>query len=173
MGLTSKLQVQNKRKVGKVVHFGNFFFHIFISFIFAVLYMASYLAIDYGKKRSGIAVSDPLKIIATGLCTVDTAALMDFLKRYIQQEAVELFVVGMPTQWDDSDTHATPLVRAFILDLQRNFPDIPVKTVDEWGTSRDALRTLVQSGVPKMKRRNKALLDEVSATIILQEYMSR
>ncbi len=133
--------------------------------------MARILSIDYGKKRTGIAVTDPLQIIATGLTTVNTADFISFLKKYTRQEKVELFLIGYPLNLDDTETHGTPLVKKAIKDLEKHFPHIPVKTVDERYTSKMASQTLLDSGLKKKKRQNKALLDETSATILLQEYL--
>jgi putative Holliday junction resolvase len=129
------------------------------------------LAIDYGKKRTGIAVTDPMQLIATGLTTVDTPQLMTFLKKYFEQEAVELVLIGMPVSLRNDDTHATPLVRHFITQFQKQFPTMPIKTLDERFTSKMAAQTLIDSGLKKKERQNKALLDEVSAVILLQGYM--
>lgn len=133
--------------------------------------MARILAIDYGKKRTGIAVSDPFQIIATGLTTVETKQLFPFLKDYFSREQVELIIIGEPKNLDDSDTHATPLVKKCIVDLQKNFPSIPVKTVDERYTSKLASRAMLEMGLKKKQRRDKALVDEIAATIMLQDYM--
>jgi putative Holliday junction resolvase len=133
--------------------------------------MARILSIDYGKKRTGIAVTDPLQIIANGLCTVDTKELIPFLKKYMQQEQVELIIIGEPKNLDDSDTHATPLVRKCIEELRKHFPAVPVKKVDERYTSKLAVQSMVESGMKKKDRRNKKLIDEIAATIILQQYM--
>ena len=135
--------------------------------------MARILAIDYGGKRTGVAVTDPLQIIATGLCTVETPKLMAYLKNYIAQEQVELFIVGMPVNWDDSATHATPLVEKFIKELNKNFPSIPVKEVDERYTSKMASQAMIEMGMKKKQRQNKAMVDEIAATIMLQEYLNR
>ncbi|ANE50210.1 Holliday junction resolvase RuvX [Flavisolibacter tropicus] len=133
--------------------------------------MARILSIDYGGKRTGLAVTDPLQIIATGLCTVETPKLMSFLKDYFAKEPVELILIGMPTNWDDSDTHATPLVKKFIEQFKKNFPAMPVKEVDERYTSKMASQAIAQMGLKKKQRQNKALVDEVAATIMLQEYL--
>ncbi|HEX6334917.1 MAG TPA: Holliday junction resolvase RuvX [Flavisolibacter sp.] len=135
--------------------------------------MSRIMAIDYGAKRTGLAVSDPLKIIATGLTTVQTSALMTFLKDYFRAEQVERVIIGMPANWDDSDTHATPLVKKFIADFQKQFPSIPVVEVDERFTSKMATRAMVEMGMKKKQRRDKKLVDEIAATIMLQEYMQR
>jgi putative Holliday junction resolvase len=131
------------------------------------------LAIDYGKKRTGIAVTDTLKIIATGLCTVETPKLMVFLKNYFSKELVEEVIIGMPTNLDNSDTHATPLVRNFIKAFQKHVPSIPIKEVDERLTSRLASRAMIEMGLKKKQRQNKALIDEIAATIMLQEYLNK
>jgi putative Holliday junction resolvase len=129
------------------------------------------MAIDYGKKRTGLAVTDPLQIIATGLTAVDTHQIWTFLKNYFSAEPVELVLIGEPKNLDDSDTHATPLVKAFITKFKKDFPAIPIQTVDERYTSKMAMRALIDSGVKKKDRRDKKLIDEVSATIMLQEYL--
>lgn len=135
--------------------------------------MARILSIDYGKKRTGLAVTDPLKIIATGLTTVETPKLMAYLKEYLAREVVEEVIVGMPTNMDDSDTHATPLVRAFIKSFQKAHPLIPVREVDERFTSKMATRAMLEMGLKKKQRQNKALVDEIAATIMLQEYLQK
>lgn len=129
------------------------------------------LALDYGKKRTGLAVTDPLQLIASGLTTVLTHELIPYLRKYIAQEPVELFVIGEPKNLDGEATHGTALVEECIRILQKNFPEIPVKKMDERFTSKMAFRSLIDSGVKKKDRQNKALVDEVSATIILQEYL--
>jgi putative Holliday junction resolvase len=129
------------------------------------------LCIDYGLKRTGIAVTDPLRIIATGLTTVDSPGLIPFLKKYFQQENVELIVIGEPKNLDDSDTHATPLVKQIIVKLEKEFPLIPIKTVDERFTSKMAKQAMIDMGMKKRDRRNKRTVDEIAATIMLQEYM--
>jgi putative holliday junction resolvase len=129
------------------------------------------LSIDYGGKRTGLAATDPLKIIATGLCTVETPRLLAFLKDYFSKEQVELVIIGMPVNWDDSATHATPLVQKFIKDFQKNFPSIPIKEVDERFTSKLASQAMLQMGLKKKQRQNKAMIDEIAATIMLQEYL--
>lgn len=133
--------------------------------------MPRIICIDYGLKRTGIAVTDPLQIIATGLTTIHPKELIPFLKDYFSREQVELILIGWPTNWDDSATHATPLVEKFIKDLQKNFPAIPVKKVDERYTSKMAKDAMLEMGLKKMQRRKKALVDEIAATIMLQEYM--
>jgi putative Holliday junction resolvase len=131
------------------------------------------IAIDYGLKRTGLAVTDPLKIIATGLTTVESKQLIPFLKEYFSKEEVELIIIGEPKNWDDTDTHATPLVNKIILDLQKNFPSIPLKKVDERFTSKLASRAMVEMGLKRKQRQNKALIDKIAATILLQEYLRK
>ena len=133
--------------------------------------MARILSIDYGLKRTGIAVTDPLKIIATGLTTVASKELITFLKEYFSREEVELIIIGEPKNWDDTDTHATPLVEKFIKELQKNFPAMPVKKVDERYTSKMAKDSMLEMGLTKKKRRDKKLVDKIAATILLQEYL--
>ncbi len=135
--------------------------------------MARILSIDYGGKRTGLAVTDPLQIIATGLCTMETKNLIAFLKDYFLKETVELIIIGMPANLDDTDTHATPLVKNFIRQLQKNFPSIPVKEMDERFTSKLASQAMLQMGLKKKQRRNKGLIDEIAATMMLQEYLNK
>ncbi|HVU57355.1 MAG TPA: Holliday junction resolvase RuvX [Puia sp.] len=135
--------------------------------------MPRIMAIDYGLKRTGIAVTDPLQIIASGLTTVESPKLIAFLKDYFKKETVELLLVGEPKNWDDSDTHATPLVRELLVRLQKEFPGIPLLTVDERYTSKMASRAMIDMGLKKKQRQNKALVDEIAATIMLQEYLER
>jgi len=131
------------------------------------------MAIDYGLRRTGIAVTDPLQIIATGLTTVETPKLMVFLKEYLRAEAVELILIGEPKNWDDSDTHATQPVRDAIAQLKKEFPQVPLQPVDERFTSKMASRAMIEMGMKKKQRRNKALIDEIAATILLQEWLER
>jgi putative holliday junction resolvase len=133
--------------------------------------MARILCIDYGLKRTGIAVTDPLQIISTGLATVDTHHLIPFLKKYFLEEMVELILIGHPKNLDNSDTHATPLVDRIIAQLKKEFPQIPVKPVDERYTSKMAKQAMLEMGMKKKDRRNKRTVDEIAATIMLQEYM--
>ncbi|MEO5999141.1 MAG: Holliday junction resolvase RuvX [Chitinophagaceae bacterium] len=133
--------------------------------------MSRIIAIDYGLKRTGLAVTDPFKIIATGLTAIESKLLIPFLKNYFLQESVELIIIGEPKNLDDSDTHATPLVVQCVQELVKNFPAIPVMKVDERFTSKMAVQSMVQSGMKKKDRRNKALVDEIAATILLQEYL--
>lgn len=133
--------------------------------------MSRIIAIDYGLKRTGLAVTDPLQIIATGLTTVESKQLIPFLKDYFNKEQVERIVIGEPKNWDDTDTHATPLVEKCIKELQKNFPAIPITKVDERYTSKMAKQAMIDMGMKKMQRRNKAIVDEIAATIMLQDYM--
>ncbi len=129
------------------------------------------LCIDYGAKRTGIAVTDPFKIIATALTTVATKEVFVFLKNYIKNEQVELILVGAPVNLDDSKTHATPLVQQFLKRLQKEIPGIPVKTIDERYTSKMAVRAMVDMGMKKKDRRQKENIDKIAATLMLQEYL--
>jgi putative Holliday junction resolvase len=133
--------------------------------------MARILAIDYGGKRTGLAVTDPLQIIATGLATIDSKELIPYLKNYIATEEVELIIIGLPTNWDDSDTHATPLVKKVIKKLKQALPEMPIKTVDERYTSKMAKDAMLEMGMKKKDRRVKGNVDIIAATIILQEYL--
>ena len=129
------------------------------------------MAIDYGKKRTGLAVSDPLKIIAGALDTVDTARLMDWIKDYLRREDVEQFVVGLPKQTNGLDSENLPRVQTFVRQLEEVFPQVPVTWWDERYTSVMAHQTMLQSGISRKARRDKALVDRIAATIILQSYM--
>jgi putative Holliday junction resolvase len=133
--------------------------------------MPRIISIDYGLKRTGLAVTDPLQIIATGLTTVESRNLIPFLRDYFAREQVEMIIIGEPRNWDDSPTHATPLVEKCIRELQKHFPTIPVKKVDERYTSKMAKDAMLEMGLRKKERRNKALVDEIAATIMLQEYL--
>lgn len=135
--------------------------------------MARIIAIDYGLKRTGLAVTDPLQIIATGLTTIESPRIINFLRDYFAKEPVERIIIGDPRNWDDTDTHATPLVREVIERLKKKFPTIPLETVDERYTSKMASQAMIDMGMKKMQRRNKALVDEIAATIMLQEYLQR
>lgn len=133
--------------------------------------MARIMAIDYGGKRTGIAVTDPLQIIATGLTTIASSEMIPFLKKYFQNEQVELIVIGMPKNWDESDTHGTEPALQAVAKLRKEFPAIPVKEVDERYTSKMAKDAMLQMGMKKKDRRDKKIIDEIAATIILQEYL--
>lgn len=133
--------------------------------------MARLLAIDYGRKRTGIAVSDTLQIIANGLTTVPSHTLIDFLKEYIAKEPVERIIIGMPRQMNYEESESMQYIKPFVKKLQKELPTIPFEYFDERFTSQMALQTMIDGGVKKKKRQNKALIDEISATIILQGYM--
>jgi putative Holliday junction resolvase len=133
--------------------------------------MPRILAIDYGSKRTGLAVTDPLQIIATGLETIESRELIPYLKNYMLTESVERIIIGMPRNWDDSDTHATPLVKTAISMLQRAFPGMPIQPVDERYTSKMAKDAMLEMGMKKKERRVKGNVDLIAATIILQEYL--
>ncbi len=133
--------------------------------------MGRIIAIDFGKKRTGIAVTDELQIIASGLKTVNTDELLTFLKDYTQKEKVDLFLMGKPKQMNNTDSDSEQLILPFITKLTKQFPQIPLQRVDERFTSKMAFQTMIDSGLKKKQRRNKALVDEISATIILQSYL--
>ncbi len=135
--------------------------------------MARVLSIDYGKRRTGLAVTDPCQIIAGGLTTVETSSLMKFLQEYIAKEPVERFVVGLPRQTNGLDSENLPRIQAFVNKLTAIFPNIPVEWWDERYTSVLAHRAMLDSGIGRKARQNKALVDEISATIILQGWMER
>lgn len=133
--------------------------------------MGRFLAIDYGQKRTGIAVSDTMKIIANGLTTVPSEQLLSFLKDYLTKEQVEVVVVGLPTQSNGQPSENQKRVQSFVQKFQQTFPHIPVEWYDERFTSVLAQRAMIDGGLKKKARQNKALVDEISATIILQDYM--
>ncbi len=133
--------------------------------------MGRILSIDFGIKRTGLAVTDPLKIIATGLKTVDTKDLVSFLKDYFAKEEVELILVGEPKNWDESETHASKPANDFVKEIKKVFPSIPVKRIDERFTSKMASRAMLDMGLKKKQRQDKRLIDEIAATIMLQEYL--
>ncbi|WP_194767847.1 Holliday junction resolvase RuvX [Tamlana sp. I1] len=135
--------------------------------------MARILALDYGTKRTGIAVTDAMQIIASGLTTVNTKELLTFLKDYTKQEQVELFLVGEPKQMDNTASQSEAYIVPFLAKLEKAFPNIPIKRVDERFTSKMAFQTMIDSGLNKKQRQNKALIDEISATIILQDYLHK
>lgn len=131
------------------------------------------LALDYGKRRTGIAITDEMQLIASGLTTVDTDELMAFLKAYLDVENVTGIVVGEPKQMNNLPSESEVLIQPFIKRLAKQFPHTPIYRQDERFTSKMAIQSLVQAGVKKKQRRNKALVDEVSATLILQAYLNR
>ena len=133
--------------------------------------MPRILSIDYGGKRTGLAVTDPLQIIATGLETIESRELIPWLKKYLSQEQVELIIIGLPKNWDESDTHGTPLVEAAIKKIQKEFPAMPLKMVDERYSSKMAKDAMLEMGMKKKDRRVKGNVDVIAATIILQEYL--
>jgi putative holliday junction resolvase len=134
--------------------------------------MGRILAIDYGKKRTGLAVTDPLRIIATALDTVDTATLLEFLKKYLAKETVDEFVVGMPKTLKNEDSEIAPLVRVFVQVLKKEFPEKPIHLADERFTSKIAQQAMIAGGMKKKDRQIKANVDKISATIILQDFMN-
>ncbi len=133
--------------------------------------MGRILAIDYGTKRTGIAITDELQLIASGLTTVSTNELISFLRDYFASEKVELILVGEPTQKDGTPSDVEEEIQKFLKKFYKTFPALEVKRVDERYTSKMAFQTMIDSGLKKKQRRNKALIDEISATIILQEYL--
>lgn len=133
--------------------------------------MARIMALDFGTKRTGVAVTDELQMIASGLTTVKTAELMDFLQKYFRDEKVELVVVGEPKQKDESASDSEVYIQEFLKAFAKKFPEMPVKREDERFTSKMAFQSMIDSGLKKKKRRNKALIDEISATLILQSYL--
>lgn len=133
--------------------------------------MGRFLALDYGTKRTGIAVSDTLRIIANGLATVPTHTLLDYLKSYIEREDVECIIVGLPKQMNNEYSESMRHIRPFVKKLKSLYPNIPIELYDERFTSALAQKTIIDAGLKKKDRQNKALVDEVSAVIILQSYM--
>ena len=135
--------------------------------------MPRILAIDYGQKRTGIAVTDELQIIASGLTTIPTETALTFLKEYFQKEAVAKVLVGEPKQMNGEPSQSAPMIEAFVVKFKTAFPDMEVVRVDERFTSKMAFQTMIDSGLKKKQRQNKALIDEISATIMLRDYLSR
>lgn len=135
--------------------------------------MARILAFDYGKKRIGIAVSDELQLIASGLTTIETKKIFSFLTAYLKEEQVSIFVVGEPKQMDYTQSESEVLIVTFIQKLQSTFPKIPIVRIDERFTSKMAYEAMIQNGLKKKQRRNKGLIDEISATLILQTYLNQ
>lgn len=133
--------------------------------------MARILALDFGTKRTGIAVTDEQQIIASGLTTVHTKELVTFLKDYLAKEDVELFLIGEPKQMDNTVSESEKYIRPFMAKLREIFPEIPIKRVDERFTSKMAFQAMIDSGLKKKQRQNKALVDQISATLILQSYL--
>ncbi len=135
--------------------------------------MGRILAIDYGKKRVGLAVTDPMKMIANGLDTIHPNELMKYLDGYCSSENVETIVVGYPKQMNNTDSEAVEYIRPFLKKLRKQFPDIPVELEDERFTSKMALDTMIQGGMKKKQRQDKSNVDRISATIILQSFLER
>lgn len=133
--------------------------------------MGRIIALDYGKKRTGVAVTDPLQLIANGLTTIDSDQLIYWLKDYFKVEPVDKIILGYPTNLDGTDTHITAKVRKVKASLEKVFPDKEVILIDEWYSSKMAFQTMIDSGLSQKARRNKALIDEISATIILKDYL--
>lgn len=129
------------------------------------------MALDYGTKRTGVAVTDEQKIIASGLTTVDSKNLLSFLKDYFDKENVELVLIGEPKQKDGSVSENEKKIQVFLKSFRKEFPEMPVQRVDERFTSKMAFQTMIDSGLKKKQRQNKALIDEISATIILQSFL--
>ena len=135
--------------------------------------MPRILAIDYGKKRTGIAVTDDFQIIASGLTTVPTEEIFTFLKNYFAKENVERVILGEPKNLDGSPSESAILINQFLEKFQKDFPEMPIENADERFTSKMAFQTMIDSGLKKKQRQNKALIDEIAATILLQDYLSR
>lgn len=135
--------------------------------------MPRILAIDYGLKRTGIAVTDEMQIIASGLTTVDSASVISFLKKYFIDEKVEKVLIGEPKQMNGLPSESTPIIEKFIVEFKQHFPQMELIRVDERFTSKMAFQTMIDSGLKKKQRQNKALIDEISATIMLQDYLGR
>lgn len=133
--------------------------------------MARVLALDYGLKRTGIAVTDELKMIASGLTTVQTSELMKFLENYFQKENVERVIIGEPRRMDDSFSENEENIQLFLKEFVKKFPQMPTERMDERFTSKMAVQSMIDSGLKKKKRRDKALVDEISATLILQSWL--
>lgn len=135
--------------------------------------MPRILSIDYGMKRTGIAVTDEMQIIASGLTTVPSETLIVFLKDYFSKEKVEKVIIGEPKQMDGTPSESAVIIEKFIKTFQNNFPEMPLDRVDERFTSKMAFQTMIDSGLKKKQRQNKSLIDEIAATIMLQDYMNR
>ena len=131
------------------------------------------MAIDYGKVRTGLAVTDPVRIIATALTTVETPALLPYLKDYCAREEVDLFVVGEAKRMDGSPSESMQYIEPFVAELRKTFPDKEVARIDERFTSKMAFQTMIDSGLKKKDRRNKGMVDQIAATIMLQDFLKR
>ena len=135
--------------------------------------MGRLLALDYGKVRTGIAVTDEMQLIASGLTTVNTPKLLDFLKKYLNTEKVDCIIVGAPKQMSGEVSESESLIQIFLEKLEKHFPKVLVERQDERFTSKMAFQTMLSSGIGKKKRQDKSLIDQVSATIILQSYLEK
>lgn len=135
--------------------------------------MPRVLAIDYGLKRTGIAVTDEMQIIASGLTTIASETVLTFLEDYFEKEKVEKVIIGKPVQMNNEPSQSAPVIEAFVEKFINRFPDMNVERADERFTSKMAFQTMIDSGLKKKQRQNKALIDEISATIMLQDYLSR
>ncbi len=133
--------------------------------------MGRILAFDIGRKRTGVAATDPLKIIANGLTTIPTASVVDFLKDYMAKESVEMIVVGQPKQMNNQPSEAVKYIEPVVNRIRKVFPNLKIELVDERFTSKIAFQTMIDGGLKQKDRQNKALVDTISATIILQSYM--
>ncbi len=134
--------------------------------------MARILSIDYGLKRTGIAVTDDFQIIASGLTTIPSAELISFLKTYFSKENVETVIIGEPKQMNGLPSESTEIIEKFIVQFQTEFPTMKMERVDERFTSKMAFQTMIDSGLNKKQRKNKGLIDEIAATILLQDYLN-
>ncbi len=133
--------------------------------------MARILAIDYGLKRTGIAITDEMQLIASGLTTISSETVLAFLKDYFSKEKVEKVIIGEPKQMDGTPSESAVIIEKFIVLFQKEFPQMPLDRVDERFTSKMAFQTMLDSGLKKNQRKNKALIDEIAATIMLQDYL--
>ena len=148
------------------------FFNTTIVFLFNCISMSRILAIDYGMKRTGLAITDPLQIIASGLETVDTPNLFKYLEDLFAKETIDTVVLGEPKQLNGEASQSAPLIEAFLQKFKNKFPQITVVRIDERFTSKIAFQTMIDSGLKKKQRQNKALVDEIAATIMLQDYLA-
>ncbi|WP_432671346.1 Holliday junction resolvase RuvX [Flavobacterium sp. SM2513] len=135
--------------------------------------MPRIVAIDYGLKRTGIAATDEMQMIASGLTTVESSTLLTFLKTYFSKEKVEKVLIGEPKQMNGLPSESAPIIEKFVIEFTKTFPDMELVRVDERFTSKMAFQTMIDSGLKKKQRQNKALIDEIAATIMLQDYLSR
>jgi putative holliday junction resolvase len=135
--------------------------------------MPRILAIDYGQKRTGIAVTDDFQIIASGLTTIESQTTIEFLKNYFEKEKVEKVLLGKPIQMNGKPSQSTEIIEKFVIKFTNTFPEMQLERVDERFTSKMAFQTMIDSGLKKKQRQNKALIDEISATIMLQDYLSK